>query len=195
MKICAHTVVFMPIVHIYFAHSIFSLELEMSNCIAMYQNIVNASPGLSAKTEVEEIAKNYLKAKRRHNRIRCIFQEIRLFEIVGESGPQATAQICFALRTGYQGPFQIFSIFMSLLSLASGASETILLYPTVENKKEKTSKKEVSWKQTWLIFVPLMFLVSSPRLLCLGLELAYLHKWYMWMPFVTTLCLISITIN
>ena len=128
----------MPFVHMYFAYCISILELEMTNCISMYQNIVDAAPGPSARTEVEEIANKYLKAKRKHNRIKCIFQEIRLFEIVGESGPQATAQICFALRTGYQGPFQIFSIFMSLLSLSSGASETILLYPTVENKKEST---------------------------------------------------------
>ena len=44
-------------------------------------------------------------------------------------------------------------------------------------------------------FLPLFVLVSTPRVICLALELAYLSSWYKWMTFLTFLYLASLAMN
>ena len=177
----------MPFVHIYFAYRITQLEIKMNNHKATYKNIIESSLEQDKTADhIRQVAAGFVRAKADLDKIMCIFQEIRLFEIVGESGPQAALQICFALRVGFTGWFQMFSIFISLLSLASGATATVLLYPT----KNASIKKDVNWIQTWLMIFPLMFLISAPRLFCLGLELAYLKE--MSIPIAACFCLMSL---
>ena len=130
-----------------------------------------------------------MKAREQRNRIMCICQEIRLYEILGESGPQAALQICFALRKGYTGPWQVFSIIISLISLATGATENILLYPTIDER----IKREVSPKHAYFMIFPVMLILSSPRLLTLGLVLAYAKV--LSLPFIALFILIACALS
>lgn len=202
LKILAQVPFMMPFIHGYFLYSLSQLKKSMIECKEIYKKVRAAYDSGSKKSneekewdkqEVKKAADNFVKARTEYNKITCIFQQIRLFEILGESGPQAATQIAIALRVGYVGPFQIVSILASLSSLAIGATKTLLLYPTAETKIQQQNKKPVSPKHVGLLFIPAMLLCCAPRLLCLGVELAYLKIWSV--PFLIGLVLISWIIN
>lgn len=202
LKICAQVPVFMPFIHLYFLYSLSHLEKTMTEYKDIYKKVSEAYDSGSKKSdeekerdkqEVEKAADDFVEANTEHNKIMCIFQQIRLFEILGESGPQAATQIAIALRVGYIGPFQIASILISLASLAIGATKTLLLYPTAETKKQQQNKKPVCPKHILPLFIPAMLFCCAPRLLCLGIELAYLKTWSL--VFLPVLVIISWIIN
>ena len=88
---------------------------------------------------------------------------------------------------------QIISIITSLVSLAIGATKTLLLHPTAETRKQHQSKKLVTAKHILPIFIPAMLFCCTPRLLCLGVELAYLKVWSL--IFLSGFIVISWVIN
>ena len=204
LKILSQIPIFGQLLHAYFAYQIKVENKKMTDSLETYRDIKgqietkgkdNIEIDGRVRT-VQDIANQlttcsevYTKAKKQRNRIMCIFQEIRLFEILGESGPQAALQICFALRKGYTGPWQVFSIIISLVSLGTGAAETVLLYQT----KDEKIKREVSSKQTYLMIFPVMFTLSFPRLLTLGLFIAYAR--FLSLPFIALFFFVSCALS
>ena len=115
------------------------------------------------RDEVKRAARNYLDSKQKYCKLLNIFQGIRLYEVFGESGPQAVLQMSIAFRIGYTNYMQVLGIVISIVSLASGTAQTLLLKET----KRKVIKEE-SWRHTWLIFFPIMLGLTLPRGLAEG---------------------------
>ena len=128
------------------------------------------------RAELEALAAKLPVLRNKQEEMQALIQEIRLYEIVCESGPQAVAQISYFFRIGlsttWGGLFvQLSSIALSMISLASGSAESILHAPTRRHK----IKEECSWMQTWLLVVPLCLTIIQSRILTAGLIFAYLR--------------------
>ena len=122
--------------------------------------------------DVEEAADDYVTAKENYKQLMTDFQEMKLFEVFGESAPQVTLQVAIVLQVGSINAIQIFTILTSLLSLTLGASEILLMMKT-KNKEIK----EASWQETWILVFPVMLFVVIPRILCLSLIMAYTKEY------------------
>ena len=138
--------------------------------------------------DVKQAAEDYAKAKFNFLKIMTEFQKMKLYETFGESAPQAALQIGIVLQVGTVSPTQIFTICTSLFSLTLGASEILLMMAT----KDKPVK-EASWKATWLLVFPAMFLVVVPRILTLSLIMAYTKGYFL--LFVVAFFVINLLIN
>ena len=62
---------------------------------------------MKLKNDVEAAARDYIRCKNEKSSTLTTFQGIRLFELIGESGPQAILQVSIALRIGYTGWVQV----------------------------------------------------------------------------------------
>ena len=112
---------FQPFVHLYFAYKLQEAQMKMNEAKDEYKAVAKiVSHGVSQddREKIEELgsdvrsaAEKYLKNKKKYCKILTVFQGIRLYEIIGESGPQAALQLSIALRVGYiNSPLQVVGI-------------------------------------------------------------------------------------
>ena len=165
-------------------------EKESSQSGTKYALIddINDENRIDYQNDVKQAAKEYVKAKQRYLTIMTEFQKMKLYEAFGESAPQAAFQIGIVLQIGTISPTQIFSIGTSLFSLTLAASEILLMMAT----KDKPVK-EANWKATWLLIFPAMFMVVVPRILSLGLIMAYTKGYFL--MFIFGFFILSVAIN
>ena len=177
MEYAAAIPLLQPFVHLHFAYKLHEAAFEMEEAKEKYyvveREVKNCKrrgvePDKCLGDDVKSLAKDYLKSRQTYCRLLTIFQGIRLYEVFGESGPQAVLQMSIAFRIGYTDYLQVLGIVFSIVSLASGAAQTLLLKGTKRNEI-----KEESWRHTWLIFFPIMAGLTVPRLLALALITSY----------------------
>ena len=90
-----------PVVHAVFTHKLYRAENGMEKALADYKKLDLKDLGEELKKNVEASATDYVHWKKEKSSILTTFQGIRLFELIGESGPQAVLQLSIALRIGY----------------------------------------------------------------------------------------------
>ena len=90
-----------PVVHAIFTHKLYRAESGMEKALADYKKLDLKDLGEELKKKVETSATDYVHWKKEKSSILTTFQGIRLFELIGESGPQAVLQLSIALRIGY----------------------------------------------------------------------------------------------
>ena len=198
LKFAALVPLFQPFVHLYFAYRLREAVMGMEEAKDEYKNVEENVIGGVQKLKQNDITKmrslvhsaaqKYHRSKIDHGRIVTIFQGIRLYEIIGESGPQAVLQMSIAFRIGYIGFTQVLGVAISILSLASGAAQSLFL-----NQTKRNAIKHESWKHTWLIFVPIMIALTVPRLLSLALLTAYTKGYAI--LFISLFAVVSILIS
>ena len=176
MEYAATIPIFQPFVHLYFANQLQEADIGMGEAKKTYYAIekkVKKWKGgederIQMRDDVKRAARGYLDSKQKYCKLLNMFQGIRLYEVFGESGPQAVLQMSIAFRIGYTNYLQVLGIVISVVSLASGAAQTLLLKGTKRNEM-----KEESWRHTWLIFFPIMIGLTLPRVMTLALINAY----------------------
>ena len=189
-----------PIMHAYLGWKLYGLaktEIRIQEDFAakMYQLLteyrekgkIGDSKGNARK--LKDLAACMQETKEEQESLHALIQEIRLYEIAWESGPQAVLQIAIFFRIGFANDIsaipQFLSIVLSMISLASGSAESLLYAPT----KKHPTKDECSWKQVWLMVVPLCLGIIVPRVITTGLLLAYLREFsFCYLPVFCLLC-------
>ena len=104
LKLAAQIPFIQQVVHLIFTIKLFKAEEGIKEARAIYKNIARDKLGDQTekiKDSVVAAAKDYVRWRREQSRILTAFQGIRLFELLGESGPQAVLQLSIALRIGY----------------------------------------------------------------------------------------------
>ena len=125
------------------------------------------------RSQVEKAASDYVQAKETYTQTMTEFQELKLFEAFGEAAPQAVLQFAIVLQLGYVSPLQILTISTSLFSFSLASSEIFLMMKT-----QRKPIKEASWKPTFLVAFPAMFLMVVPRILSLSVIAAYTKHYF-----------------
>ena len=121
LKILAQIPFLQPVVHGVFTHRLYKAERGMKKALADYKEDVIESKNIKEeelmkiKNKVVAAAQEYVRFKNERSSILTTFQGIRLFELVGESGPQAILQVSIALRIGYTDWVQVSIIIIKLL--------------------------------------------------------------------------------
>ena len=108
-KFAAQIPFLQPVVHAIFTYKLYKAESGMDKALADYKKYksrhfddIKYSTGIKVtKNEVVTVAREYVKLKKEKSSILTTFQGIRIFELIGESGPQALLQLSIALRIGY----------------------------------------------------------------------------------------------
>ena len=108
---------FQPFVHLYFAYKLQEAQKKMSEAKNEYKEVAKiVSRGVTQeqikdlRLKVKSAAKKFFENKKKYYKLVTIFQGIRLYEIIGESGPQAALQLSIALRVGYISSMQVMGI-------------------------------------------------------------------------------------
>ena len=140
------------------------------------------------RSEIEKAASAYVEAKEAYTKNLTEFQELKLYEAFGEAAPQAVLQFSIILQLGYISPLQIVTIITSLFSFSLASSEIFLMMKT-KRKLIKTA----SWKETFLIVLPAMFLIVVPRILSLSVIAAYTKQHFV--VFIAVMVITNIIIN
>ena len=111
MKFLAQIPFLQPFVHAIFTHKLYKAESGMKKALAKYLKLaekdITEEQLMELKKNIEAVAKDYIQCKNEKSGILTTFQGIRLFELIGESGPQAILQVSIALRIGYTGWVQV----------------------------------------------------------------------------------------
>ena len=202
--ICKHIPMLQPIVHLIYLRELKSSRDEIKRSRIFYKSLLQNTSESDSKLEliddvngenlkdyqedVKQAANDHVKANKRYLEIMTEFQRMKLFEAFGESAPQAALQLGIVLQVGTVSYTQIFTICTSLFSLTLGASEILLMLAT----KDKPVK-ETSWKVTWLLAFPAMFMVVVPRILSLSLIIAYAKGYFL--VFIVAFIILNICIN
>ena len=115
LKCLAQIPFLQPFIHAIFTHKLYKAESGMKKALEDYhkkkdlvdlKNITEEQL-MKLKSDVEAVARDYIRCKNEKSSILTTFQGIRLFELIGESGPQAILQVSIALRIGYTGWVQV----------------------------------------------------------------------------------------
>ena len=107
LKFLAQIPFLQPVVHAIFTHKLYKAESGMEKALDIYKKMDKKKLGEKLKNDVEAAAREYVQCKNEKSSILTTFQGIRLFELIGESGPQAILQVSIALRIGYTGWVQV----------------------------------------------------------------------------------------
>lgn len=109
LKLAAQVPFLQPVIHAIFAIKLYRAEGGIEKAKADYKEL-QGEGGVTKEGRKEGVvaaAKDYVKWRKEKSRILTVFQGIRLFELIGESGPQAALQLSIALRIGYIGEIQV----------------------------------------------------------------------------------------
>ena len=123
-----------------------------------------------------------VKYKKENADLQTAIQEFKLIEIFFESGPQFLLQLAILIyedplfqNEDSTSPLKLILLATSLLSVVMVISSTLLSMPYyMETPYSMSLQKESPfqcWKN-WLVVLPIMFSISTPRLILLGIELA-----------------------
>ena len=139
------------------------------------------------KTQIQKAAKDFVEANNTFKRLMTEFQELKLFEAFGEAAPQAVLQFAIILQLGYITPVQILTIITSLFSFSLASTEIFLMMKT-----KRKEIKEASWKETFILVLPVMAFIVIPRILSSSLIAAYSKQYFLlficFMIFANILC-------
>ena len=124
--------------------------------------------------KIQLAATEYVNAEEKYLEIMTKFQHMKLYESFGESAPQAAFQISIVLQEGTLSGIQVFTISTSLIALTLGASQILLMMAT----KDKPVRK-ASWRTTWFLVLPSMFMVVIPRILSISLMISYTKEYFL----------------
>ena len=181
-----------PFVHLLYLKDLKLAKDQMEKSLQFYKSfdpkMVTEENRKSYQEDVTTAADDFVRAKEKYMEIMTDFQKMKLYEAFGESAPQAALQIGIVLQVGTLSTTQIVTICTSFLSLTLGASEILLMMAT----KDK-SIKESSWKATWLLIFPAMFMVVVPRIMTISLIIAYTKGFFL--IFIAVFLVLSIGIN
>ena len=114
-KFLAQVPFLQPVVHIIFTHKLYKAESGINQALGDYKQLDKEQIGDTLKNKIEAAAKKYVHWKNKKSSILTIFQGIRLFELIGESGPQAILQVSIALRIGYTNWVQVREIINKII--------------------------------------------------------------------------------
>ena len=106
-KFTAQVPFLQPVVHAIFTHKLYKAESGINQALGDYKQLNKEQLGDTLKNDIEAKAEKYVHWKNEKSSILTIFQGIRLFELMGESGPQAILQVSIALRIGYTNWVQV----------------------------------------------------------------------------------------
>ena len=128
--------IFQPFVHSYFAYKLQEAQKKMIEAEGEYKKVeVKVSRGVTheqmedLRMKVKSAAIKYVDNKKKYFKLVTIFQGIRLYEIIGESGPQAALQLSIFLRVGYINWIQVFGIVTRELPYIKSTTFWIFLLP------------------------------------------------------------------
>ena len=194
MTIGSHIPLVQPFVHLYYLKRLMDAKSRIERSLSYYKafnklfkpELITENIRTKFQQDILQAGDDYVKAMEEYQKIMTQFQQMKLFEVFGESAPQATLQIAIVLQLGTLSATQLFSIITSLLSLTLGASEIMLM---METKGKEV--KEASWMATWLLVFPVMFCIVVPRILSTSLIMAYTKGYvFIFMFLFIALCLV-----
>ena len=192
-EIAQHIPVLQQVFHCICLKNLKSAKDQMEKSLKFYKSfnptvITDEESQKIYNEAVQQAADDYVKAEKTYLRIMTEFQQMKLYEAFGESAPQAALQIAIILQEGKISGVQIFTITTSLLSLTLGASEILLMMAT----KDK-SVRDASWKTTWFLVFPAMFLVVIPRILTVSLIISYSKEYFL--VFLAVFLVVNLAVN
>ena len=194
MTIGSHIPLVQPFVHLYYLKRLMDAKSRIERSLSYYKafnkafkpELITENIKTKFQQDILQAGDDYVEAMEEYQKIMTQFQQMKLFEVFGESAPQATLQIAIVLQLGTLSATQLFSIITSLLSLTLGASEIMLM---METKGKEV--KEASWMATWLLVFPVMFCIVVPRILSTSLIMAYTKEYvFIFMFLFIALCLV-----
>ena len=102
-KFAAQIPFLQPVVHAIFTYKLYKAESGMDKALADYKKYESRhfDGNEVTKNEIVTEARKFVTLKEEKASILTTFQGIRIFELIGESGPQAVLQLSIALRIGY----------------------------------------------------------------------------------------------
>ena len=167
-----HLPMVQPIYHFFILWKLKRASDGMSHEVVCYKgHDFNNLPG-NIKDKVLQSARKHEEAKKEFSSLLSQFQYQKLYEGFAESAPQACLQIAIIIMQGTCSRMQIFSIVISLFSLAIAATDIFLTLPTKQKKI-----KEASWKTKFLIVLPTMIVIFLPRILTISLVVSYIKEY------------------
>ena len=192
LKISRHIPLIQPFVHISTLLKLKKARDETTKALKFYKSFnpekVNDLNREHYKAEVEKAAINYVDAKETYMKEMTDFQELKLYEAFGESAPQAILQFAVVLQLGYMSPIHIVTIITSLFSFSMASAEVFLMMKTKNHVI-----KDCTWKETFLLVIPAMFLLVAPRILSMSLIVAYTKEFFI--LFVFIIVFVNIVLN
>ena len=162
-----HFPLFQPLVHFSYLIQIKEAKDIMKKSRKIYKSI-KQERHQNAKEMLIKASEENEKAKTKYAILFSEFQEMRLYEVFGESAPQSALQLAIMLQLGYLSYIQIFTIATSLFSVSMGSTNIFLLMPT-KSKPVKTK----TWQETFLMVFPAMSFIILARMLSWSLIIAY----------------------
>jgi hypothetical protein len=124
-----------------------------------------------AEENITNLEKKVRETKKSVARVQEKFQQTKILEAYGESGPQFCLQLAIMIQIAHISPLQIASVTISIISFTLAASNVYSQMPT---KYSEIPYQD--WKNN-LYIVPAMFFSVLPRLISLSLLMAYLRHW------------------
>jgi hypothetical protein len=124
-----------------------------------------------AEENITNLEKKVRETKKSVARVQGKFQQTKILEAYGESGPQFCLQLAIMIQIAHISPLQIASVTISIISFTLAASNVYSQMPT---KYSEIPYQD--WKNN-LYIVPAMFFSVLPRLISLSLLMAYLRHW------------------
>ena len=175
-RVARHFPLFQTVVH---ATTFFTLKKakdELAKAHKLYMkfnpNEVDDSNRDHYRNQVEIAAARYDEAGTKYRKALTEFQEMKLYEAFGEAAPQAVLQFAIIMQLGYVSPIQLLTILTSLFSFSLASAEIFLMMKTKNNEV-----KDATWRQTFILVIPAMFVVVVPRILSLSLITAYAKQY------------------
>ena len=135
------------------------------------------------KSQIENAASKHEEFNSIYAKTLTKFQEMKLFEAFGEAAPQAVLQFAIIIQLGYVSPVQLVTIITSLFSFSLTSAEIFLMMKT-KNKE----KREATWRQTFILVIPAMFVVVVPRIFSLSLIVAYAKTYALFFILSCVIC-------
>ena len=140
------------------------------------------------REQIDLAAQKYRISNETYTKTMTNFQDLKLYEAFGEAAPQAVLQFAIILQLGYVSPVQILTIATSLFSFSHASTEVFLMMKTKQNEV-----KNSTWRQTFVLTLPAMFVIVVPRILSLSLITAYSKEYSL--LFMGLFILINILLN
>ena len=104
MKIGSHVPLVQPFVHISYLLRLLSAKSKIERSLEFYKSfnpdIITDENREDFQRDVQQAGDDYVEAKHEYQKIMTEFQQMKLFEVFGESAPQATLQIAIVLQLG-----------------------------------------------------------------------------------------------
>ena len=191
-KIIRHLPVVQTFVHFSSFLKLKRARDETAEAIKFYKSLdpdeINGLNIQNCRKQIEKAAEKCREAKKNYMQGVTDFQDMKLYEAFGEAAPQAILQFAVVLQIGYVSPVQVLTIITSLFTFSLASAEVFLMMKTKNNPI-----KDSTWRETFILVMPAMFLFVVPRILTMSLIAAYTKA--LFIIFVITLVFFNILMN